>query len=105
MTKDKMVGWHHQLNGHEFDRALGDGKGQGSLGCCSPWDNIQGWGQNGSWLTLTALAFISLRTAVLGGSGFRELTCSLEKGPWLWCGTQFSSPFGPQKWNLNLISK
>jgi len=37
MTKDKMVGWHHQLNGHEFDRALGDGKGQGSLGCCSPW--------------------------------------------------------------------
>ena len=37
VAEDKMAGWHHQLNGHEFDRALGDGKGQGSLGCCSPW--------------------------------------------------------------------
>ena len=32
-----MVGWHHQLNGHEFEQALGDGGGQGSLACCSPW--------------------------------------------------------------------
>ena len=31
-----MVGWHHRLNGHEFEQALGDGKGQGSLLCCSP---------------------------------------------------------------------
>ena len=31
-----MVGWHHWLNGHEFDKTLGDGEGQGSLGCCSP---------------------------------------------------------------------
>ena len=32
-----MVGWHHQLNGHEFEQALGDGDGQESLGYCSPW--------------------------------------------------------------------
>ena len=32
-----MVGWHHQLKGHEFEQALGDGEGQGSLVCCSPW--------------------------------------------------------------------
>ena len=32
-----MIGWHHQLNGHEFEQALGDGEGQGSLVCCSPW--------------------------------------------------------------------
>ena len=32
-----MVGWHHQLKGHEFEQALGDGEGQGSLECCSPW--------------------------------------------------------------------
>ena len=38
MTEDKMVGWHHRLNGHEFEQALGDGEGQGSLACCSPWD-------------------------------------------------------------------
>ena len=37
MTEDKMVGWHHRLNGHEFEQALGDGEGQGSLACCSPW--------------------------------------------------------------------
>ena len=37
MTEDKIFGWHHQLNGHEFERALGVGDGQGSLVCCSPW--------------------------------------------------------------------
>ena len=37
MTEDEMVGWHHQLNGQEFEQALGDGDGQGSLVCCSPW--------------------------------------------------------------------
>ena len=37
MAEDKMVGWHQQLNGHEFEQALGDGDGQGSLACCSPW--------------------------------------------------------------------
>ena len=33
-----MVGWHHLLNGHEFEQALGDSEGQGSLEHCSPWD-------------------------------------------------------------------
>ena len=37
MTEDEMVGWHHQLHGHEFEQALGDGEGQGSLSCHSPW--------------------------------------------------------------------
>ena len=36
-TEDEMVGWHHQLNGHEFEQALGDGEGQGSPVCCSSW--------------------------------------------------------------------
>ena len=31
-----MVGWHHQLNGHEFKQTLGDSEGQGNLVCCSP---------------------------------------------------------------------
>ena len=35
--QNEMVGWHHQLNGHEFKQALGVGDGQGSLTCCSPW--------------------------------------------------------------------
>ena len=36
MTEDEMVGWHHQLNGHEFEKTLGDSEGQGSLVCYSP---------------------------------------------------------------------
>ena len=32
-----MIGWHHRFNGHEFEQAPGDGEGQGSLACCSPW--------------------------------------------------------------------
>ena len=37
MTEDEMVGWHHQLNGHEFEQAPGVGDGQGNLAFCSPW--------------------------------------------------------------------
>ena len=37
MTEDEMVGWHHQLNGHELEQALEVGDGQGSLMGCSPW--------------------------------------------------------------------
>ena len=36
-TEDEIVGWHHCLNGHDFEQAVGDGEGQGSLSCCSPW--------------------------------------------------------------------
>ena len=36
-TEDEMVGWHHRLNGNEFEQALRDSEGQGSLVCCSPW--------------------------------------------------------------------
>ena len=37
MTEDEMVGWHHRLNGHEFEQTPGDGEGQEGLVCCSPW--------------------------------------------------------------------
>ena len=37
MTENEMVRWHHQLNGHKFEYALGVGDGQGGLVCCSPW--------------------------------------------------------------------
>ena len=36
-----MVGWHHQLNEHEYEQAPGVGNGQGSLACCSPWVHKQ----------------------------------------------------------------
>ena len=37
MTEDEMVGWHHQLNAHEFVQAPGVGDGQGGQAYCSPW--------------------------------------------------------------------
>ena len=39
MREDEVVGWHHQCNGHEFEQALGDGEGQGSLACFCSWGN------------------------------------------------------------------
>ena len=41
MTAHGMVGWHRWLNGHEFEQALGDGEGQRSLACCSPWGHSE----------------------------------------------------------------
>ena len=35
MTKDEMIGWHHWLDGHEFEQVLGVGDGQGSMACCN----------------------------------------------------------------------
>ena len=43
MTEDEMVGWHHQLDGHEFEQAPGVGDGQGSLVCCSPWGHKESY--------------------------------------------------------------
>ena len=37
MTEDDMAGWHHRLDGHEFERTLGVGDGQGGLACCDSW--------------------------------------------------------------------
>ena len=39
MTEDEMVGWHHQLNGHDCEQTPGDSEEQGSLACWSPWDH------------------------------------------------------------------
>ena len=51
-TEDEMVGWHHWLNGHEFQQILGDSEGQGSLVCYSPWvtqSDMTEW-LNNNWL-------------------------------------------------------
>ena len=37
VTEDVIIGWHHQLDGHNFEKTPGDSEGQGSLVCCSPW--------------------------------------------------------------------
>ena len=47
-TEDEMVGWHHRLNGHEFEQALGDGEAQGILVCHSPWGHKE---SDNDWAT------------------------------------------------------
>ena len=52
-----MVGWHHEINAHEFEQALGDSEGQGSLVCCSPWgckelDTIEQLNNNNNFSSL-----------------------------------------------------
>ena len=50
-TEDEMDGWHHGLNGHEFEQSPGDGDGQGSLACCSPWGRTES--DTTEWLNWT----------------------------------------------------
>ena len=50
-TEDEMIGWHHRLNGHEFEQSLGDGEGQGSLACCDSWGSKES--DTTEWLNWT----------------------------------------------------
>ena len=54
-TEDEMVGWHHQLHGHEFEQAPGVGDAQGSLACFSWWGHKEA--DMTEWLNLTAKTF------------------------------------------------
>ena len=58
-TEDEMVGWHHRLNRHEFEQALGDGEGQGSLTCCSPVHGVtESQTRLSNWATKTTRALL-----------------------------------------------
>ena len=59
MTEDEMVGWHHRLNGHEFEWTLGAGDGQGGLACCDSWYHKE------SHTTVTELNLTVLISCVL----------------------------------------
>ena len=47
-TDDKMIGWHHQLNEHEFEKSLGDIEGKRNLVCYSPWGSKE---SDNNWMT------------------------------------------------------
>ena len=58
ITEEEMVGWHHWLNGHEFEQAPGVGDGQGGLACCSPWGHKESDMTEGlNWTELKNLAW------------------------------------------------
>ena len=61
MTEDKIIGWHHHLNGHQFEQAPRDDEGQGSLAYCSPWghkesDTTEQLNNNRKWVLTIPLA-------------------------------------------------
>ena len=68
MTEDEMVGWHHRLHGHEFERVLGEGDGQGSPVCCSPWGREE--------LDTTARLHFHFSLSCIGEGNGNPLQCS-----------------------------
>ena len=61
MTEDEMIGWHHWLNGHEFEQAPGVGDGQGNLECCSPWGHKElDTTEQLNWLKMWKICWLEL---------------------------------------------
>ena len=65
VTEDEMVGWHHHLNGHEFDWTLGDSEGQGSLACCRLWGHKES-SRLSDWTTITKKYLLDLLESATG---------------------------------------
>ena len=74
----EMVGWHHWLNGHEFEQALGDGEGQGNLACCSSWGckELNATGQHTTWYTTCDVYQDSYNLGFPGGSVIKNSPAS-----------------------------
>ena len=84
MTKDEMVGWHHRLNGHEFEQTLGAGDGQGHLAFCSPWGCSQ--------TRLTELILI-LTVAIFVMPLFLTYVCLVDQSCPTVCDPRFLCPW------------
>ena len=92
MTEDEMVGWHHWLNGHEFEKTQGVGDGHGGLACCSPWvfkesDTTEwlNWTElfGPSWLISTGSANVSVVFLYVRKILKASLMCLIAVGCWL----------------------
>ena len=84
-TEDEMVGWHHWLNGHEFEQAPGVGDGKGSLACCSPWGHKESdmteqlnWTEL-NWTELTVPGTAPTMSQCLLSKSFWSLVLSLKR--------------------------
>ena len=63
MTEDKMVGWHHWLNGYEFEQTPGKCEGQGNLACYSPWGHNE-WTGLSNWATASFVCICAMRNNI-----------------------------------------
>ena len=78
MAEDEMVGWHHQLNGYEFEQTPGVGDGQGSLACCSPWDCKKlDMTERLNWIELNSTP--GLLRGFPGGTSGKEPVCQCRR--------------------------
>ena len=86
MTQDEMTGWHHWLNGHDFEPTLGDREGQGGLICCSPWSHKE-------WDTTDQLnnkEYQMLKTRFK--PGFSYTPCEFSWSSWVIFLENFANP-------------
>ena len=73
-TEDEMVGWHHRLDGHEFEQASGVGDGQGSLACCSPWGHRESdTTKQLNWLKGNTIISIQFRNIIYFHKRFKKI--------------------------------
>ena len=97
MTEDEMVGWHHRLDGHEFEQAPEVGDGQGGLACCSPqgWKDLWVGGGHGNPLQYSCLEseciLIPISKCISGNSSPCPSPTSMTL--FLFCSVQFSLVF------------
>ena len=75
MTENETVGWHHQLNGHEFEQTLGGGEGQGKPACCGPWGHRVGH----NWATQQEQQFSLFHSSPAFLHNFIMYLCNLKK--------------------------
>ena len=82
-TEDEMVGWHHQLDGHEFEQAPGVGVGQESLACCSPWGCKElDMTEQLNWIpALFPVLFFSLALITFKFTTYTYLFCLISSSP------------------------
>ena len=107
-TEDEMVGWHHWLNGHEFEQTPGDGEGQEGLACCSPWghkelDTTEWLDNNNPWpvARLQEPALPASSPALTPGPGLPAsgwAAAPKSSGPWLPSSEPVPAP-GPQSFH------
>ena len=94
-TEEEIVGWHHRLNGHEFGQAPGDGEGQGSLACCSPWGHKESdtimWLNNNKANMCITLGFLNSSLVVLSlphpASAGSSILAIFDLYPGVWCSS------------------
>ena len=90
-TEDEMVGWHHRLNGREFEQTPGDGEGQGSLVQCSPWvAKCQTWLSN--WAKKNKPTYLNPELPLLHSWNHTAVLICIRYLGWVWDAKMSKTP-------------